>query len=104
MADTEKQVKGGSIQAVNKDAKTVQAKSDSGQIAVEVDDDTTITVNGYYRKIADLSAGQKVKKIYYAEKNGKKLATIIHVIDEKLLEIQQRKKGPAEKEERKPAI
>ena len=104
MADTEKQIKSGSIQTINKDAKTVQVKSGSGQIALGVDDDTTITVNGYYRKITDLSSGQKVKKIYYAEKNGGKLATIIHVIDEKLLEMQLKKKGPAEKEERKPAI
>ncbi|MEK6672792.1 MAG: hypothetical protein AABY42_04855 [Nitrospirota bacterium] len=104
MADTEKQVKGGSIQTINKDAKTLQVKSDSGEIVLGVDNDTTITVNSYYRKIDDLSSGQKVKKIYYAEKNGKKLATIIHVIDEKLLEIQKLKKGPAQKEERKPAI
>lgn len=104
MADTEKQFKGGSIQTINKDAKTLQVKSDSGEIVLGVDNDTTITVNSYYRKIDDLSSGQKVKKIYYAEKNGKKLATIIHVIDEKLLEIQKLKKGSAQKEERKPAI
>lgn len=104
MPDIEKQIQGGNVLAVNKDTKTLQVKSGSSDIALGVDDDTTITVNGYYRKIADLSPGQKVKKVYYAEKGGKSIATIVHVIDEKLLSIQQKKKGPAEKEERKPAI
>lgn len=104
MADTEKQIKGGSIRTVNKDAKTLLVKSDSDEIVLLIDNDTTITVNSYYRKIDDLSSGQKVRKIYYAEKNGKKLSTIIHVIDEKLMEQQKSKKGSDQKEERKPAI
>lgn len=104
MSDTEKQIKGGSVQAVNKADNTVKVKSDSREVALGIDADTTITVNGYYRKFSDLTSGQKVKKIYYTEKSGKPFATIVHVIDDKLLEEQRKKKGPTIKEERKPAI
>lgn len=104
MPDVEKQIKDGSVLNVNKDAKVVQVKSGSVEVSLSIDDDTTITVNGYYRVAADLASGQKIKKVYYTEKGGKKLATIVHVIDEKLLKIQKRERGPAEKEERKPAI
>jgi hypothetical protein len=104
MTDSEKQIKGGSVQTVDKSAKKVRVISDSAEVGLSVNEDTTITVNGYYRTVSDLSSGQKVSKIYYFEKNGEKVATVIHVVDEKLLEIQRSKKGPAAKEERKPAI
>lgn len=104
MPDIEKQITDGSVLNVNKDAKVVQVKSGSSEVSLGIDEDTTITVNGYYRVVADLAPGQKIRKIYYTEKGGRKMATIVHVIDEKLLEIQKKKKGPAEKEERKPAI
>lgn len=104
MAEIEKQIANGNIQAVNKGSSTVKVKSDATEFELGIDDNTTITINGYYRTISDLGSGQKIKKIYYVEKAGKKLATILHATDEKLLEIQKKKKGPAEKEERKPAI
>lgn len=102
----EKKIQGGVIRSINKNANSMNVKSDSAELDLSIDADTTITVNGYYRVFSDLAAGQKVKKIYYldAEKGGKRPATIIHVIDEKLLEIQKKKKGPAESKEMKPAI
>lgn len=104
MPESEKQIKSGNVLAVDKNAKTLQVKSDASDVALGLNDDTTITVNGLYRAVADLAPGQKVKKIYYADKGGKNIATVVHVIDEKLLKTQQEKKGPAGKEERKPAI
>lgn len=104
MAESEKQIQNGSVVAVDATAKTLQVKGDSSDVALGLDDATTITVNGRYRVIADLAAGQQVKKIYYIDKGGKKTATVVHVVDEKLLKAQQEKKGPAGKEERKPAI
>jgi len=102
----EKKIQGGIITSINKNASAMNVKSDSAEFDFSVDADTTITINGYYRTFSDLVAGQKVKKIYYtdAEKGGKKPATIIHVIDEKLLETQKKKKGPAEKKEMKPVV
>ena len=104
MPEVEKQIKTGNIQTVDKDSKAIKVKSDAGDLALGIDEDTTITVNGYYKTISDLNAGQKVKKIYYVERGAEKLATIIHVIDEKLLQAGKGKKTATEKEERKPAI
>lgn len=104
MADVEKQIANGNIQGVDKGANTVKVKFDTTEFELGVDEKTTITVNGHYRTISDLSSGQKIKKIYYVEKPGKKVATIVHAIDEKLLEAEKKKKGPTAKEERKPAI
>jgi hypothetical protein len=100
-----KKIQSGTIKSINKNAKTMNVKSDSTEIDLSIDADTTITVNGYYRAFSDLAAGQKVKKIYYtdAEKGGEKLAIIIHVIDEKLLKIQKKEKEPAKKE-MKPVV
>lgn len=104
MAEVEKQVVSGDVLEVNASAHSVKIRDKAKEIELKIDDDTTITVNGFYKAFSDLSAGQKFRKIYFAERSGGNVATVIHAIDEKLLERQKKDKGTTEKGERKPAI
>lgn len=117
MGQAEKQFSGGSIQRIDKSGSSVLislsgasvnakgVKMPTGDlITLKVDDNTTITVNRFYRSFKDLASGQKINKVYFLDNNT---ATIIHTIDEQLLkrqEMESQKEKAKEDEQAKPAI
>lgn len=117
MGQAEKQFSGGSIQGIDKSGQSISVslsgatvsakgvKMPAGDvISLKVDENTTITVNRFYRNFNDLASGQKINKVYFLDNNT---ATIIHAIDEELLKRQKmesEKEKAAEDEQAKPAI
>lgn len=106
MGQAEKQFSGGSIERIDSSGQLVSVSLSGASVSakgvsmpagevikLKVDENTTITVNRFYRDFKDLSSGQKINKVYFLENNT---ATIIHAIDEELLTRQKAEKQKKE--------
>jgi hypothetical protein len=102
MGQAEKQFSGGSIERIDRSGQLVSVSLSGASVSakgvsmpagevikLKVDENTTITVNRFYRNFKDLASGQTINKVYYLDNNT---ATIIHSIDEALLKKQEMEK------------
>jgi hypothetical protein len=91
---TEKLFRGGKIISVNSSTgvikvttsypiKTVKGMEQSiGSVfPLKINADTTITVNRHYGELGDLTKGQTLTLVYYHDKSGTGVATVIHAAD-----------------------